>query len=315
MTPMYREREEMLADARPHKELVEDFISSLDLSDNTVVSYGGMLRRYVNYLEQNHIEKPKESDLVKYKKYIKANNGHSATTQKYVVILRKFYKWCERRGYYPDVSSDLTGEKIVSTFKREPLTVEQVQDLLSKAKRRAKKSIVNLRDYAIVNLIVKTGLRTIEVSRADVEDMVTLKGINYLYVQGKGHDDKDDAIKVPDSVWELMHEYLEKRDSDSEALFINHGSHNCHGRISPKNVSLSVKNLLRLIGLDDKRYTAHSLRHTCATIALQNGATFQEVQMVLRHKSINTTTIYTHNLSRESNNVELIVEKAIDKKR
>jgi site-specific recombinase XerD len=145
--------------------------------------------------------------------------------------------------------------------------------------------------------------------------MVTLKGTNYLYVQGKGHDDKDDAIKVPDSVWELIHEYLEKRDSDSEALFINHGSHNCHGRISPKNVSLSVKNLLRLIGLDDKRYTAHSLRHTCATIALQNGATFQEVQMVLRHKSINTTTIYTHNLSRESNNVELIVEKAIDKKR
>ena len=134
-----------------------------------------------------------------------------------------------------------------------------------------------------------------------------------IYVQGKGHDDKDDPIKLPDYVLETINEYLTKRDSDAKPLFLNHGKRSDKTRIKPKTISELVKNSLRLIGLDDKRYTAHSLRHTCATIALLNGASIQEVQMTLRHKSINTTTIYTHNLSRETNDVENIVAKAIRK--
>ena len=309
---MFKSREEMLTNPRPHKDLVEEFISSLDLSDNTVISYGGMLRRYAQYLEPNHIVKPNESDLVKYKKKIKKDGCRSATTQKYVIILRKFYKWCERRDYYPNISGDLTGENIVATFKREPLKIQEVQKLLALAKKRKDKNINCLRDYAIVSLIVKTGLRTIEVSRADVEDIVTLNGINYLFIQGKGHDDKDDQVKIPDSVYAIIQEYLEKRNSNAKALFITSGPRCNNERIKPYTISISIKHLLRAIGLDDKRYTAHSLRHTCATIALLSGAKYEEVQMVLRHKSIETTTIYAHNLSRETNNVELIVEKAID---
>ena len=180
---------------------------------------------------------------------------------------------------------------------------------------RAKKGITFLRDYAIISLIVTTGLRTVEVSRADVEDIVSINGTTYLYVQGKGHDDKDDPIKLPDYVLETINEYLSKRDSDAKPLFLNHAKRSDRTRIKPKTISELVKNSLRLIGLDDKRYTAHSLRHTCATIALLNGASIQEVQMTLRHKSINTTTIYTHNLSRETNDVENIVAKAIKKGR
>jgi len=312
---MFKNREEMLKNPKPHNDLIEEFIASLDLSDNTVISYGGMLRRYATYLKNNHIDKPLEVDLVKYKRNIKKEGCRSATTQKYVIILRKFYKWCERRDYYPDISGDLTGEKIVPTFKREPLNIEEAHKLLEVAEKRSAKSIVALRDYAILNLIIKTGLRTVEVSRADVEDIVNIKGINYLFIQGKGHDDKDDQVKLPDSVFNVIQEYISKRNSNAKALFLNH-SRNCHDeRILPRTVSTIIKHLLRSIGIDDKRYTAHSLRHTCATIALQMGAKYEEVQMVLRHKSIETTTIYAHNLSRESNNVELLVEKAIDNKK
>jgi site-specific recombinase XerD len=70
-----------------------------------------------------------------------------------------------------------------------------------------------------------------------------------------------------------------------------------------------------MVGIDDKKFTAHSLRHTCATLALKNGATIQEVQMLLRHKSLNTTTIYAHNLDRISSDTEYIVDEVISKKR
>lgn len=314
---MVTNREETIKNAMPQEKLVEEYIDSLDKSENTVISYGGILRRYCDYLRANHIDKPIEKNLKKYKDFL-ANDKevirHSATIQKTVVCLRMFYRWCERRGYYPNISTELEGVKITPTFKRSALDIEDAIKLLELVDKRKNKSITNLRDCAIVNLIIKTGLRTIEVERANVEDIVEKGKFTYLYVQGKGHDDKDDPIKLPKSVLDLINEYLEKRKSDDPALFINHGHNNKSKRIDTKTISMSIKHLLRAIGIDDKSYTAHSLRHTCATIALKEGASFQQVQEVLRHKSINTTTIYAHNMERESNDVELMVDKALTKK-
>lgn len=310
---MIMDRRRAIDESPPQNELIEEYVNSLDKSENTVSTYRGNLSRYARYLKGKGIAKPKESDLVLFKRHLKDKGCHGVTVQLYVVTLRGFYKWAERMGYYPDISISLTNEHIEPTFKRQSLTAEEANKLLKKCKSRAKRGITFLRDYAIISLIVTTGLRTVEVSRADVEDIVSINGITYLYVQGKGHDDKDDPIKLPDYVLETINEYLSKRDSDAKPLFLNHGKRSDKTRIKPKTISELVKNSLRLIGLDDKRYTAHSLRHTCATIALLNGASIQEVQMTLRHKSINTTTIYTHNLSRETNDVENIVAKAIRK--
>jgi Site-specific recombinase XerD len=295
--------------------LVEEFIATLDLSYNTVISYAGILKRYVCYLNEHKINHPKEADLVKYKNNYLKKKVRSATVQKYVVVLRKFYRWCYRHGYYGDISQGLTGEKIVPTFKREALTIETVKKLLHKAKLRAKKSLNNFRDYVIIRLIIVTGLRTIEVSRANVEDLGKLNGIDVLYIQGKGHDDKDSYVKLPKDLRDLIDEYIRKRNTEDEALFSNHGPHSVNSHIDSKTISLNVKNLLRAIGVDSIKYTAHSLRHTCATLALKNGCSIQEVQMLLRHKSLTTTTIYAHNIEREDNNAEFVVDRLLNKKR
>jgi len=70
---------------------------------------------------------------------------------------------------------------------------------------------------------------------------------------------------------------------------------------------------LRDIGLNDKRYSAHSLRHSVATILLQNGGTLDEVKQILRHKDISTTEIYNHSLQRKKNNGELLVSDVVFK--
>lgn len=310
-------REEAIKNSMPQSELVDEYIDSLDKSENTIISYRGILRRYCDYLRVHHIDKPVEKNLKKYKDFLindKEVIRHSATIQKTIVCLRMFYRWCEKRGFYPNISTELEGLKITPTFKRNALEIEDAMRLLDLVEKRKNKSITNLRDCAIVNLILKTGLRTVEVERANTDDIVEKGQYTYLYVQGKGRDDKDDPIKLPESVLTLINEYLEKRNSDDIALFINHGNNIKRKRIDTKTISMNIKHLFRAIGIDDKSYTAHSLRHTCATIALKEGASFQQVQEVLRHKSINTTTIYAHNMDREKNNVELIVDQALKKK-
>lgn len=70
---------------------------------------------------------------------------------------------------------------------------------------------------------------------------------------------------------------------------------------------------MRCIGIDDAHVTAHSLRHTFATIAMENNAKLEEVSKVLRHKNISTTQIYEHAITRDKIEIENSVEsKLID---
>ena len=65
-----------------------------------------------------------------------------------------------------------------------------------------------------------------------------------------------------------------------------------------------MKGAMKAAGYDSKRLTAHSLRHTDATTALQKGASLRDVQQVLRHTSITVTQVYLHELDRLNNNAE-----------
>ena len=294
------------------KELIEEFFATHRLKKNTLLSYEGVLRRYLAYLDNKGITKPNERDLNNYRDELEESVA-SASLQKYVILLRRFYIWCDEMGYYPNIARHLKGATISPTFQREALDIDQVKRLLKKAERLSIKSIKHFRDYVIVRLIVTTGLRTVEISRANVEDLTKVNGCNVLYIQGKGRDDKAEYVKLPDNIKALIDEYLIKRNSNSEALFLSHSNSAKDERIPARSVTIAVKELLSLIGLDDKKYTAHSLRHTCATLALKNGGSIQEVQALLRHKSINTTTIYLHNINRETNNTEFIVDSILPK--
>ena len=294
------------------EELVEEFFATHRLKKNTLLSYEGALRRYLAFLKNKGIVNPNERDLNNYRDELEESVA-SASLQKYVILIRRFYIWCDEMEYYPNIARHLKGATISPTFQREALDVDQVKRLLRKAERLSTKSLKHCRDYVIVRLIITTGLRTVEVSRANVEDLTKVNGTNVLYIQGKGRDDKAEYVKLPDSIKALIDDYLVKRNSNSEALFLSHSNANQDERITPRAVTIAVKTLLSLIGLDDKKYTAHSLRHTCATLALKNGSSIQEVQALLRHKSINTTTIYLHNINRESNNTEFIVDSILPK--
>jgi integrase len=81
-------------------------------------------------------------------------------------------------------------------------------------------------------------------------------------------------------------------------LFASLSNRNGGGRLTTRTLRRIIKARLRAIGIDSDRLTAHSVRHTCITLALQAGATVQEAQALARHANINTTLIYAHNIDR-----------------
>ena len=317
---------ELMNDAPPHKDLVDRYIATLDREPTTVKAYNGALRRYLNYLDSIGVDKPTDVEVIQYKKHLKEEeitvNGvkkkrGSASIQRTVVVLHKFYQWCgDDHDYYPNIARCLHGEKIKSEFRRGHLTMDQAFRLIDKANELKEDSINALRDCVLVNMLLFTGMRTIEACRANKSDIYksTINDRTYLSIQGKGRDEKDEAVLLSDTMVELINEYLNKRNDKYEPLFVEHAKNRKGGRLTTTTISKIIKKLLQHIGINSREVTAHSLRHTFATIAKELGIPMDELQARMRHKSSDTTKRYDHYGERENSTVELKVEEAIRKR-
>ena len=65
-----------------------------------------------------------------------------------------------------------------------------------------------MRDYALISLLMVCGLRTIEVERANIEDIRTIENMKVLFVQGKGRDEKAEYVKLPEQVYNALDKYI-----------------------------------------------------------------------------------------------------------
>jgi integrase/recombinase XerC/integrase/recombinase XerD len=173
-----------------------------------------------------------------------------------------------------------------------------------------------LRDYALINLLIRTGLRTIEVARSNLSDIRQKGGESVLWIQGKGRDTKDEFVVLTKGTKEPIEKYLSSRAKntkrDRSPIFISHSSRNFGSKLTTRSVSRIVKKRLVAVGIDNSRLTAHSLRHTAITLALKGGASIQEAQALGRHANINTTMIYAHNINRIENAPENKIDKLLE---
>ena len=288
------------------KNEIDNYVDTLDRKEITKSSYRSILLRWANYLKSKRIYSPNKRDIIAYKEKIAKSTG-SASIQKTIVVLRGFYKYLKLSGKYDDITYGVRGAKVEKTFKKNPLEIDEIMKLISKAKEESTISISHLRNYAIIVLMVTTGMRTIEVVRANINDLMIHKNKKRLYIQGKGRDGKDEYVKLSEEVYEVLSDYLNKRNDNFDPLFVSHKG-KVGSRLTTRSIRGIIKDLLRAIDIDDKRYSAHSLRHSLATILIKNAhGTLAEAQQILRHKDISTTEIYNHALMREENDGEIKV--------
>jgi integrase/recombinase XerD len=288
-----------IALVRPHRieELVDSFINSQDVKLTSKLLYRRTLKQYFNWVDKkgyllSEIARPQ---LLEYKEELLGSGMSSLTVGSYITSVRRFYEWTEANKFYPNVAKGIKAPKRRQQFKKQPLLPAQATELLNYYQDKA------LRDYAIVNLLLRTGLRTIEVIRASVED-ITFKGSQrVLLVQGKGRDERDNFVLLTDKAYQPIAEYLATRGkvNSSEPLFTSTSNNSKGERLSTRTISYIAKEGLKAIGLDERAFTAHSLRHTAATTILRATGDLEQTRLFCRHSNPATTLIYTETLKEE----------------
>ena len=290
--------------------IFERFINYLDASPKTVETYKKALRQFFNYIGVHGIRQPQREDVLAFRDDLKASGLKPTTVQNYITATRIFFKWTEQEGLYPNIAEHVKGAKLDKNHKKDYLTSRQAKEVLANVETDTEEG---LRNYAILSLMVTGGLRTIEVSRADVGDLRTVGENTVLFVQGKGREEKTEYIKVSAPVEKAIRTYLKARDltTEEQPLFTSTSNNSRGKRITTRTVSAIVKNALKNAGYDSARLTAHSLRHTAITLALLAGREITEVQQFARHANLNTTMIYNHALDQDKNGCSDAITNAI----
>ena len=291
------------------EEVFNSWTSFIDASPRTVETYSKAIKQFFIYLQGKGIKQPQREDIVAYREYL--SKDHKPTTvQSYLAAVKLFFQWAEQEKIYPNIAQRVKGAKLDTEHKKDYLTKKQVSKLLKAIDRSTLKG---KRDYAMLSLMVTTGLRTVSIINANVEDIRAAGDATALYYKGKGHQEKATYVKLAEPVEEAIRDYLKARGraDGKEPLFTSTAHRNNGGRMTTRSISRVAKESLIDIGLDSDRLTAHSFRHTAATLNLLNGGTVEETQQLLDHKNINTTLIYSHALERAKNNSEKRIAKAI----
>ena len=276
------------------------FIEYLDVSDNTVETYKNGIENFILFIRRKKIKNPTRQDIIDYRNELRQDYS-SNTVNSYMTALRGLFKYLENNDIYRDVTKDIKGSRHSVTPKKQVLTVEQARNIYD--------NLTNLREKALFSLLMTTGIRGIEAVNACIEDIQSYNGEVVLFVQCKGHNAKDEYVKLSKQTLEDILNYVGNRTRGY--IFIGNGNNNTGNGITTKTARFIIKNIFKRFGLDSDTFSLHSCRRSFATIAYENGSDIYSIQQVLHHNSISTTSRYIRQVSRDNNKSELNVSKII----
>ena len=243
------------------------FVRTITLTD----VYG-----YLSYLARDRAQQHNSS---------RTEYGLSATTRaRKIATLRSFFNYLTTKVNLLDQNpiKDLDTPKTKKSLPKY-LTLDESIELLENVDGANSE-----RDYCIITLFLNCGLRISELIGLNLGD---IQG-DSLRILGKGN--KTRIVYLNDACKAALEQYLAIRrpitGKDAQAVFLSSRNQ----RISRSNVHALVKKHISHAGLDSSEYSSHKLRHTAATLMLQNGVDVKAVQEVLGHEHLNTTEIYTH---------------------
>ena len=289
--------------------LLERFVQFVDVSQVSLRSYISGVKAFLKYTSDNGITNPTRDTVLAYKKEL-AKSKSASTIALYLSALRRFFSWCQSEGIFADITAGIKSPHIDTAHKKDCFTANQLKTIIGGIERN---SLKGKRDYALFCLISASGLRTVEVVRADIRDIRTVQGETCLFVMGKGKSSKSQFVKLSGHVLQAIRAYLEMRGAveDDSPLFASLSHRNYGGRMTTYSISRICKSAMRHAGFNNSRLTAHSLRHTAITLALIAGISIQEVSQFARHSSINITMIYAHDVERLKSKCENAISEAI----
>lgn len=238
----------------------------------------------------------------------------------YLRSVKQFFAWTAANHLYPNIAESVHAPQIRTAdtaHRKRALQPEEVRSIeqsitrstaartLSAADatkdssgKQQRSSEQGLRLQAMYLLAVTAGLRTVELSRANVKDLEVIHGSACLWIHGKGHTSADTRVQLAPEVYRVIAAYLRSRTDNptgTDPLFVSTGNRSKGKRIATTTISTMLKTAMREAGFDSERLTAHSLRHTAGTTVMElTGRNIYETQRFMRHADPKTSERYIH---------------------
>lgn len=227
--------------------------------------------------------------MLEYKQQLQAKGKSVYTVNSLITILKLFYGFCKRKGYYDNIASGIKSSKRHTEYSKLPLTANQAFRLLESI---GSDTSVGRRDRLMISLMLFNGLRTCEVERIDIGDFSTREGEPILSIQRKGRTDKNEIVVLHPNTVEWLEEYISNLDFDEHTpLFVSHKAR-CDNRLVRQTIGRIVKQRLARIGISHPKISAHSLRHTFGALMVEQGVDIETIKDMMGHSDTKTTRIY-----------------------
>ena len=277
-----------------YRNLMKRYVSNGKPSNDTKNSYFSAIDQFLSWCTvlKTDIFKINEQKLLYYRQVLINKNYKPASVKFKLTAIRRFYYVALKYGLIEknpatDVHAQRDPDAYMPILKY--LTVEQLYSLLNSFNEEEEKS---LRAKVIVFLMAVEGLRTVEIHRMNIQDIYDDQ--TAIYIRGKGHND---LIYLRDDSYELLKKYLSMRTSAGDfptPVFTSLSNNSLGKRLSRQNIRETIDAALASLNLKAPGKSCHMLRHTCGTLLYRETKDLQVVKQVLRHRSIEMSSRYSH---------------------
>ena len=276
----------------PYAQLLEPFLSAQDVGKRTLEAYKANIERFFFFLVQNNVDTRdlSKKTIIEYKNTLINEGKKPATINAYLTAVKRLFEWLESEGaikknFAKYVKSVKTGRD----HKRLPLLPIQWEMLRESL---SSDDLTTRRDLMIIALGYGAGLRTVEITRVQVEDLQFIHNHWVLMIEGKGSRAGEKKPVVIDNLMPVLRSYIQARGINSGLLFTSFSNNNSKKQLTTAGLRHIIKKRFNSVGIDNPLITAHSLRHGFAVAMLEAGASVEEIQVAMRHDSIESTMIY-----------------------
>lgn len=259
-----------------------------NLSPKSISAYESDLNQFLHL--QPDLFHP---ELHNYISYLHTTLGlKDSSIRRKIITLKNFYNFLVSQGFLDNSPF----EKLKFQFRQEKrlpktLSISEISKLLNcfnldiSTLSPFKKELF-IRDAALIELLICTGIRIGEAAAITLDDII--QNERTILIHGKGR--KQRLIYISSSIsWERLTQLIKlRKKANGRYLFVNRNG----APLSTHGIEDVYNKYLRLARID-KKSTPHYLRHTFATNLLANGADLRSVQEILGHASVATTQIYT----------------------
>ncbi|NLN91540.1 MAG: site-specific tyrosine recombinase XerD [candidate division WS1 bacterium] len=259
---------------------------------NTLAAYGHDLALLAEFLEERGVRDIREvrrEHITFFASWLTGRGAAATTLARRMAAVRRLFRHLVVEGVLEGDPTERVPLPRRPQALPKALTLDEVKALLAAP---GEANDLGLRDTALLTMMYSTGLRVSELCGLDVGDVDTQSG----FVRCLGKGSKERMVPIGRvalercSRWLLGARESLLRDRRQPALFVSRRG----GRLSRSGVFRIVQRAAMAAGLDCRRLSPHTLRHSFATHLLEGGAGLRDIQEMLGHSSIATTELYAH---------------------